>query len=149
MNKLNQIFYLALIQHIWMPVPYVYLNTALVFRLMWAIRTLELGLLATLESNMPYHVLLVSITLSTHPAPEVLLFSMKHHIMILHSYWHEWKVHINIRGSKLSCHANTTVLSVKTLTNMSGDLLKTQIPFEFCCTKMVKFTLFQFCNRMV
>lgn len=149
MNSLNQIFYLALIQHIWMPVPYVYLNTALVFCLMRAIRTLELGLLATLESNMPYHVLLVSITLSTHPALEVLLFPMKHRIMILHSYWHEWKAHINIRSSKLSCRANTTVLSVKTLTNMSGDLLKTQIPFEFCYMKTLKFTLFQFCKRMV
>jgi hypothetical protein len=108
-----------------------------------------LGLLATFESNMPYHVLLVSITLSTHPALEVLLFSMKHHIMILHSYWHEWKAHINIRSSTVSCHANTTVLSVKMLTKMSGDLLKTQIPFKFCCTKVLKFTLFQFCNRMV
>lgn len=131
-----------------MPVPYVYLNTALVFCLMRAKRALELGFLATLESNMSYHVLLVSITLSTHPALEVFLFSMKHHIMITQSYWHKWKLHSSIRGSKLSCHANITVLSVKMLTNMSGDLLKTQIPFKFCCTKTLKFTLFQFCNRM-
>jgi hypothetical protein len=74
---------------------------------------------------------------------------MIHHTMISHSYWHEWKLHINIRSSMLPCHTNTTVLSVKMLTNMTGELLKTQILFEFCCAKTMKFTLFHLCNRMV
>jgi hypothetical protein len=69
--------------------------------------------------------------------------------VILHSYWHDWKVHISIRSSRLSCHANTTVLYATMLTNMSGGLLKTHIPFEFCCAETLKFTLLQICNRTV
>jgi hypothetical protein len=70
------------------------------------------------------------------------------HVMILHSYWHDWKAYINNGSSKLSCHASVTILSVRMLTTMSGGLLKTQIPFKFCCTETLTFTLLQFCNRM-
>jgi hypothetical protein len=132
-----------------MPVLDVYLNAALAFRLMWAIRTLELGLLATLKANMSYHILLVPITFSTNPALEVLLSSMTHHIIILHCYWHAWMTHVSIRSNKLPCHASTAVLSVKMLTNATGGLPKPQVPFEFCCVKILKITLLHYCNRMV
>jgi len=73
-----------------MSISNMYLNTALVFSLMWAVWTLELGLLATLKSYMSHHVLLVSITSLTSHALEILLSSMMSHHSILQNYWHEW-----------------------------------------------------------
>jgi len=132
-----------------MPVSYMYLNTALVFSLMWAIRTLELGLFATLKSNMSHHILLVSITLPTCHTLKILLSAMMGHLPILHNYWHEWDMHINIRSSKLPCHTNTSGMSVRMLINVTAGLLEIQVLFEFYCTMMVKLTSFKFCNRRV
>jgi len=72
-----------------MSISNMYLNTALVFSLMWTVWALELGLLATLKSYVSHHVLLVSITSLASHALEILLSSMMGHHWILHNYWHE------------------------------------------------------------
>jgi len=123
----------------------MYLNTALVFSLMWAVRTVELGLLATLKPYMSHHVLLVSITSLTHHALETLLPSMMSHHSILQNYWHEWELHIYIRNSLLLHTTDISKLSVRMVTNM----MKIRVLFHFYCVKVPKFTLFQICNKTV
>jgi hypothetical protein len=132
-----------------MPVPDMHLNTAFVFSLMWAIRTLELRFLTTLKSNMPHHVLLVSITLATCHTLECLLSAMIHNLLTLHSYRHEWQPNISIRSSKLPCHGSTNILSVRMLITMAAGQLNIQVLFKFYCTMLLKFTFCQFCNTTV
>jgi hypothetical protein len=118
------VFHRDLFQDIWMSISYMYLHTALVFSLMWAVRTLELGLLATLKPYMPYHVLLIPITSLTLHALEIILSPMMCHHSILESYWHEWKLHIYARNSLLPHHADISMLSVRLVTAMTGGLVK-------------------------
>jgi hypothetical protein len=123
----------------------MYLNTTLVFSLMWAVWTLELGLLATLKSYMSHHVLLVSITSLTCHALEIFLSSMMCHHSIIQNYWHEWELHIYTRNSLLPGPSDISILSVRMATNM----MKIRVLFKFYRVKMPKFTLFQFCNKTV
>ena len=128
-----------------MSISNMYLNTALVFSLMWAVWTLELGLLATLKSYMSHHVLLVSITSLTSHALEILLSSMMSHHSILQNYWHEWELHVKTRNSLLLDPADISKLSVRMATNM----MKIRVLFKFYRVKVPKFTLFQSCNKTV
>lgn len=128
-----------------MSISNMYLNTALVFRLMWAVWTLELGLLATLKPYMPHHILLVSITPLTSHALEILLSSMMSHHSILQNYWHKRELHIYTRNSLLLDTTDISKLSVR----MATSMMKIWVLFHFYRVKVPKFALFQFCNKTV